>query len=240
MMETSNEEIKSASTNERVTPEELDLGCGSPNAEADVNASADANADADVNANANANANTNTNTEGIDAEKPESEPALNETEGTKTDNGGVDRKEDEALNVMYVRLAADFQNYKRRAEKEKRETYAYAIEKIALNLLDIRDNFERALEHSGASLESFYKGMEMIFRQLTEVLAKYEVEEIEISPGQPFDTALHQAVMMEERPAPENGDAAEVLLVSDVFTKGYKLKDKVIRHAAVKVVKDYV
>ncbi|MDR3242960.1 MAG: nucleotide exchange factor GrpE [Clostridiales Family XIII bacterium] len=137
------------------------------------------------------------------------------------------------LTAKYVRLAADFQNYKKRVEKEKSDIYTYANEKIVIGVLEVIDNFERALEHSpetaGAD-ESYTKGMEMIFKQLWDVLSKNDVEEIS-SLGEEFDPNLHHAVMMEESEDYESGR------VSGVLGKGYKIREKVIRPAMVKVAK---
>ncbi|MEL7658711.1 MAG: nucleotide exchange factor GrpE, partial [Bacillota bacterium] len=99
-------------------------------------------------------------------------------------------KEEEELNVRYLRLAADFQNYKRRAEKEKSDIYAYANEKIVVDLLDVIDNFERALEHSKDNSEGFAEGMNMIFKQFRGVLEKSGVEEMN-AIGEPFDPNFH-------------------------------------------------
>jgi molecular chaperone GrpE len=139
--------------------------------------------------------------------------------------------QDEDLNVRYMRLAADFQNYKRRVEKEKSEVYTYANEKIAVDLLEVLDNFERALEARGgaeAQEEGFVKGMGLIFKQLQDILLKNGVEEIQ-SLGEEFDPAIHNAVMMEATDAYKSGN------VSAVLNKGYRLKDRVIRPAMVKV-----
>ncbi|MDR2132239.1 MAG: nucleotide exchange factor GrpE [Clostridiales Family XIII bacterium] len=138
--------------------------------------------------------------------------------------------QDEGPDAKYMRLAADFQNYKRRVEKEKSEIYAYANEKIAVDLLEVIDNFERALEAGGAEAkdEGFAKGMELIFKQLLDILSKNGVEEIQ-SLGEEFDPAMHHAVMMEETDDRESGK------VSAVLSKGYRLKDRVIRPAMVKV-----
>jgi molecular chaperone GrpE len=139
--------------------------------------------------------------------------------------------QEEEPDAKYMRLAADFQNYKRRVEKEKSEVYAYANEKFAVDLLGVLDNFERALEAQGdaaAQEEGFVKGMELIFRQLQDILQKNGVEEIQ-SLGEEFDPAIHNAVMMEATEAHESGK------VSAVLNKGYRLRDRVIRPAMVKV-----
>ena len=117
-------------------------------------------------------------------------PGAQETEQTA---------QDEDPNAIYMRLAADFQNYKRRVEKEKSEVYAYANEKFAVDLLGVLDNLERALEaQDGAETrdEGFVKGMELICKQLRDILLKNGVAEIQ-SLGEEFDPAVHNAVMME-------------------------------------------
>lgn len=137
------------------------------------------------------------------------------------------KEEDEALNAKYLRLMADFQNYKRRTEKEKGDIYAYANEKIVTELLTVMDNFERALQHEAAD-ESFAEGMRMIFKQLTGVLEKAGLEEIN-ALGEDFDPNFHNAVMMEDNADYESGK------VTEVMQKGYLLNKKVIRPSMVKV-----
>lgn len=139
------------------------------------------------------------------------------------------RKEEEDLNTKYLRLAADFQNYRRRVESEKNEIYAFANEKFALDLLDVVDNFERALLHAEECRDrQFAEGMELIFKQLSDMLAKNNVCEID-SLGAPFDPNMHHAVMMEEAGEAESGK------VSKVLKKGYTLNERVIRPAMVAV-----
>ncbi len=135
--------------------------------------------------------------------------------------------EEEALNVKYMRLMADFQNFKRRTEKEKSDIYAFANEKIVSELLNVIDNFERALLH-GAAGDSFAEGMNMIFKQLQGVLEKAGVKEIE-ALGLDFDPNFHNAVMTEDSTEYESGKVTEVL------QKGYTLNSKVIRPSMVKV-----
>ena len=135
--------------------------------------------------------------------------------------------EEEALNVKYMRLMADFQNFKRRTEKEKSDIYAFANEKIISELLNVIDNFERALLH-GAEGDSFAEGMNMIFKQLQGVLEKAGVKEIE-ALGLDFDPNFHNAVMTEDSTEYESGKVTEVL------QKGYTLNSKVIRPSMVKV-----
>lgn len=137
-------------------------------------------------------------------------------------------EKDEALETKYLRLMADFQNYKRRSEKEKADVYAYANEKIVVQLLDVIDNFERALDCKDTADKGFAEGMEMIFKQLRDVLKNSNVEEIE-ALGLDFDPNFHNAVMMEDTDEYESGK------VSAVLQKGYTLNGRVIRASMVKV-----
>ena len=137
-------------------------------------------------------------------------------------------KEDEDLNTKYLRLMADFQNYKKRTEKQKSEIHAYANEKIVLKLIEVMDNFERALGADASEGDSFKQGIEMIFKQLSDVLTDAGVKEIE-AESTVFDPNIHNAVMMEDTDKVESG------MVSEVLQKGYTLNGKVIRPAMVKV-----
>ena len=159
-----------------------------------------------------------------DAEQTE-ETAEEEKEEAKEDAAA--KAEEEALNVKYMRLMADFQNFKRRTEKEKSDIYAFANEKIVLELLNVIDNFERALEHA-AEGDSFAEGMNMIFKQLQGVLEKAGVSEIN-AQGEDFDPNFHNAVMTEDSEEYESGK------VTAVLQKGYILNNKVIRPSMVKV-----
>lgn len=136
-------------------------------------------------------------------------------------------EEDEAVNTKYLRLMADFQNFKRRVEKEKSDIYAYANEKLVSQLLDVIDNFERALLHEEAD-DSYVEGMKMIFKQLTGVLEKAWLEEIN-ALGEDFDPNFHNAVMTEDNDDYDSGK------VTEVMQKGYLLNKKVIRPSMVKV-----
>lgn len=135
-------------------------------------------------------------------------------------------EEEEPLKDQYLRLMADFQNYKRRVAKEREDTRAYANEKIVTDLLGVLDNFDRAMQHEDT--EGFKEGMQMILDQFNDVLKHAGVEEIEADQAE-FDPNLHNAVMMEDTDDVESGH------VSCVLQKGYKLNGKVIRPSMVKV-----
>ena len=163
-------------------------------------------------------------------EAPEeaAEPEENAAEPEKgTEKDPKDEKIEE-LNAKYMRLMADFQNQKKRFDKEKADIHQYANEKIVKNLLEVLDNFERALEATKDADPSLHEGMELIFKQLMAALEKAGVSEIK-ALGEEFDPNFHNAVMMEET------DEYEPNKVSGVMQKGYTLNSRVIRPSMVKV-----
>ncbi|MDO4552044.1 MAG: nucleotide exchange factor GrpE [Bacillota bacterium] len=138
-------------------------------------------------------------------------------------------QEEEELQTRYLRLMADFQNYKRRVEKEKSDVYAYANEKLVTELLNVIDNFDRALGSGDAwSDKGMLEGMGMILKQLRDVLEKSGVQEIK-AEGEDFDPAFHHAVLTESGGEYESGK------VTAVLQKGYMLNSRVVRPAMVKV-----
>lgn len=141
------------------------------------------------------------------------------------------KNENATLKDTNVRLQAEFQNYKRRTEKEKSEIYKYANEKIVVELLAVMDNLDRALDsisHNADDHQNVLNGVEMIKKSFEDLLEKEGVQAIE-AVDQPFDPNMHHAVMTEEK---ENCDADVVI---EEFQKGYKLGDKVVRPSMVKV-----
>lgn len=139
----------------------------------------------------------------------------------------------DSAETRYLRLAADFQNYKKRNEKERFERYSEGKKDFAADLLPVLDNFDRALAQDAAQAaddhdRAVIAGMEMILKQFLDVLAKNDVKEIP-ALGEDFDPTVHNAVLMEP------SDEYESQKVSEVLQKGYMLGDKVIRTATVKV-----
>lgn len=163
------------------------------------------------------------------AEKSCDEQQQGGGDGEKSDEKPQEEKKEpeEDSDTRYMRLMADFQNYKKRVEKEKKDLYSYANEQLITELLEILDNFERALEQETGE-EGFKEGMNMIFKQLTGVLEKSGLAEIP-ALGEEFDPNFHNAVMTEESDEYESGK------VSGVMQKGYTLNGKVIRPSMVKV-----
>ena len=133
------------------------------------------------------------------------------------------------LNDKYLRLAADFQNFKRRTEGERSDVVAYANERIAKELLVVMDSFHRALGSDEIEKEDvFYSGMKLIYKQLADVLKNFGVEEIQ-TEDQAFDPNYHDAVLSEQV------DGVEAGQILDVMQKGYTLGGRVIRATMVKV-----
>ncbi|MCG1008908.1 nucleotide exchange factor GrpE [Salinicoccus sp. ID82-1] len=135
----------------------------------------------------------------------------------------------EAEENKYLKLYAEFDNFKRRNRQEMELNNKYKHQKIVEDLLPIIDNLERALRIEGESdsFNSLLKGVEMVYNDLVNTLMKHDVKEIE-STGHTFDPNFHQAVMTE---ASDEEDG----IVIEEFQKGYMLKDRVIRPSMVKV-----
>ncbi len=169
-------------------------------------------------------ADTEEKAEADEAGNSESEPESGTDEAGKETGS---EEEDEDLKTKHLRLMADFQNYKRRSEEAKTMSYSHGKEDLLTDLLPIIDNFERALESEDDG-GNFKEGMEMIFKQLMDILERTGLKEIE-AKGKEFDPNYHNAVMTED------SDEYESNYVSEVLQKGYTFKDKVIRPSMVKV-----
>ena len=127
----------------------------------------------------------------------------------------------------YLRVAAEYDNFRRRSLKDKEDAADKAKSAVIIEFLGVIDNFERALASESAD-ESFRKGVEMIYNQYVEILKKQGVEEIE-AMDKPFDPNIHSAVtQVTDENLGEN-------VVCQVFQKGYIMNGKVIRHAMVAV-----
>lgn len=147
----------------------------------------------------------------------------------EVNQGASSNNEESALKLTIARLQADFLNYKNRTEKEKSSVHAYAAERLMKKLLPVIDNLERAIatekEH-----DAFFEGVQMIYNELIKVLEGEGLERYE-SVGEKFDPNFHQAIFMED------SETVESEHIIETFQAGYKLKDKVIRPAMVKVSK---
>ena len=139
--------------------------------------------------------------------------------------------EKEELNDRFLRLYSEFENYKKRTNKEKLDLIATASERVILGLLPIVDDYERAIKHNENITDAVIlkDGFDLIYNKLIALLKRFEVDEI-MAIGENFDTDLHEAIT--HLPAQNEEDKGKIM---DVIEKGYKLKDKVIRFSKVVV-----
>jgi molecular chaperone GrpE len=129
----------------------------------------------------------------------------------------------------YLRLAADFDNYKKRVRQEQSELVSRANEDLIARLLPVIDNFHRVLDSAPENVDpAWLKGVLLTLQQMDELLASWGVEPIQ-AVGQPFDPSLHEAIGHEE-----SDDHPEDTVISEV-RKGYRLRDRVVRPALVRV-----
>lgn len=126
-----------------------------------------------------------------------------------------------------LRVTAEYANFRKRSEKEKSESFAFATAKTVSEILSVIDNLERALSNEQEDYEGLKKGVQMTYDGLMASLEKLGVTAYGES-GEQFDPNLHNAVMHVE------DDSLEPNVITDVFQKGYKIKDKVVRPAMVK------
>ena len=141
------------------------------------------------------------------------------------------KKELEDQMDKYLRLSAEFDNFRKRTIKEKAEIIKNGSEKTITAILPVLDDFERALKNLAPSEEAkpLFEGIELIFDKFLKTLKQLGLEKID-TEGQPFDTDYHEAIAMV--PAPEEDNKGKIL---DCVQTGYKLNDKVIRHSKVVV-----
>ncbi len=134
------------------------------------------------------------------------------------------------LEDRHIRLVAEFDNYKKRTARQFEDLIKSSGEKIILSLLDVIDNFERALEVSSknADFKSLHQGMELTYQQLYDVLKREGVERIK-AVGEPFDPNLHEAMLQVESDEYPEG------VIAQEISRGYKLNGRVIRFSKVAV-----
>lgn len=136
----------------------------------------------------------------------------------------------ETLNERFVRQSADFDNYKKRVEKEKNDISLFGNEKLIKSLLEVLDNLQRAVDcfDSEDNIKSLFEGVKLVQNQLITTLQKFGLDPVDASEGTKFDPMLHQAI--EQR---SDGDEAGLIL--DERAKGYMLNDRLIRPSMVVV-----
>lgn len=171
--------------------------------------------------------------ETAESETVEESSAVSEETADETDETQqkLERLKEEAKKYedKYLKLYAEFENFKRRNRQEIDLNNKYKDQKFAENLLPVLDNLERAMEIEGddESFESLKKGVEMVYNDFLHIFAKHDITVIE-AQGKEFDPNFHQAVMTEA----SDEDSG---IVIEEFQKGYQLKDRVIRASMVKV-----
>lgn len=139
----------------------------------------------------------------------------------------LQKKYDE-LNSSYLRMAAEYDNFRKRSAKEQAGIHSEAVSYAVKALLPTLDNLERAVQQASQD-EEYKKGVELILKQLIESFRSIQVTEIDLKPGDPFDPNVADAVMhIEDDNLGENE-------IAEVFQKGFRTGDKIIRHAIVKV-----
>ena len=170
--------------------------------------------------------------EEIKEEKKAEEPKEHKKEHKKDKKLEELQNEINTLKDKNMRIAAEMVNTLRRKDEETTRLLKYSNESLITELLPVIDNFERALnvDAKTTDIESYQKGMTMIYNSLKNILEKFEVNEIEAIDKE-FDPSYHQAVMQEEK------EGTKENIVIEVLQKGYTYKDKVIRPAMVKVSK---
>lgn len=168
--------------------------------------------------------NANENTENLNEEVVEEV-----LEETSSETEIIEKEKYDELYDKHLRLMAEYDNFKKRTQKEKEELGTFTVSATIEKLLPVIDNFERALDSvTDDEKNTFSDGVEMVYRQLMEILDKMGVAEIE-AVGCEFDPELHNAVMHID------DEASDPNVVVEQFMKGYKYKDKVIRYSMVKV-----
>lgn len=168
------------------------------------------------------------NEENSGAEAQESQ-SDNELDNLKAENEKL-KDDNQQLHDKYLRLMSEFDNFRKRTRQEKEELVKNASEGLIKDLLPVIDDLERALQYledEGKAEEKGFEGVKLIHEKFKKLLTDKGVEEIP-AMGEPFDSEYHEALSMMEAPSEDKKDT-----VIDLVQKGYKLNDKIIRHAKV-------
>ncbi|OLS06938.1 molecular chaperone GrpE [Staphylococcus epidermidis] len=179
------------------------------------------------------------NTESNNSQDVETNEEAANKDASNEEDENVDPKDQEIERLQqlandneekYLRLYAEFENYKRRIQNENKINKTYQAQGVLTDILPTIDNIERALQIEGDddSFKSLQKGVQMVHESLLRALKDNGLEEIE-SEGQAFDPNVHQAVVQDDNPEYESG------VITQELQKGYKLEDRVLRPSMVKV-----
>ncbi|ATA90444.1 protein GrpE [Capnocytophaga stomatis] len=175
----------------------------------------------------------NTHEEFVSNEELQKEEITPETESEQNNESPQNNIEEELAKEKdkFLRLFAEFENYKKRTTKERIELFKTAGEDILSAMLPVMDDFDRALaEISKSGDENMLKGVELIHNKLVNTLKSKGLEKIEVSPSDVFDSEIHEAIT--QIPAPTEDLKGKII---DIIEKGYKLGNKVIRYPKVVV-----
>ena len=173
-----------------------------------------------------------------DAAEDKAQVTEDEDDESEADDGSDASEEIRKLEDRYVRLFAEYDNFRKRTAKEKEDLYSSAVVEVTKQWLAVLDNIDRAIDAAKAQQgdgvdeeveDKMLQGLELIKKQAVDVLTKINVTEIPCERGTAFDPNLHEAVMHTE------DDTLGENEVAQVFQKGYILKDRVVRHAVVQV-----
>jgi molecular chaperone GrpE len=163
------------------------------------------------------------------ADSSVADPSTGDAGDTPTREQTLERERDHFYDLL-LRKSAEFDNYRRRVERERREQADRTVTGLLEEMLTVVDDFERALaaDAVGEQAEAYRKGIDLIYRQMLELLKRRGVTPFD-AVGQDFDPNLHQAVVSEEAPGKRDGE------VIAQFTRGYMIGERLLRPAMVKV-----
>jgi molecular chaperone GrpE len=168
---------------------------------------------------------------------PDTEDSEKESSETGVSDEDAQRLSEELAEAEArgLRLLADYENFRKRALRERQEAARYGSQNLVKDLLSVVDNLDRAIDHAqqseGGDLQSLLQGVELVQREFTAVLAKHHVIEIE-AQGKPFNPALHEAM------AQIDSETGEPNTIIDVLEKGYQLHDRLVRPSRVVVARE--
>lgn len=162
---------------------------------------------------------------------PETEPVSPEAEKSPE---AACREENELLKDQLIRLAADFDNFRKRTARQMEENRKAVLEQVLLDLLEVTDNFDRALKsaRTAEDMGSIVSGIEQLSKQFFSILEKYGLERIKCEKAGEFDPHMHEAIQhIDTSEVPDN-------TIVDVYKHGYALNDKIVRPALVSVARN--
>jgi molecular chaperone GrpE len=174
-----------------------------------------------------------TSSENNQESNQDSTSEFNEAEGEETAETSLEKLEKAVASEQdkFLRLFAEFENYKKRTSKERMDLFKTANQEVIIAMLPVLDDFERAMKELSKEQDSeLYKGVSLIQNKFIGVLKNKGLEEVVVSAGDTFDSEMHDAIT--QIPAPDKKMKGKVI---DVIEKGFQLGDKIIRHPKVVV-----